>query len=386
MSQPNRYLLIISAFLFVVALAALLAGDILASAFLQNIIANSLILMITAVGIVITYASLFGLRREVLWVEALQNPAGEELPVGPQAARRLSLMAPLASMLGNAQDEPVYLTSTTVRVLLDGVQSRVDERRELSRYLVSALVFVGLLGTFAGLIITINGVKDAIQAIDINASFASFILQLDEPLRGMGTAFSSSLFGLGCSLGLGFIELQASRAQNRFVDELEDWLSAMARIGGDGSVQADKEPSATVRSSGFDADTLASFAQHQRLLARAEADRIVLNNNLVSLVEVLDGIKTRFTGEQELLTRLVEQQEITQSALQHLAALAQSQAEQSDMHPLATQLEALGVQLAELSESLDARQESRHDLLQQALSNITHSLHRIQARAREESE
>ena len=81
-----------------VALAALLAGDILASAFLQNIIANSLILMITAVGIVITYASLFGLRREVLWVEALQNPAGEELPVGPQAARRLSLMAPLASM------------------------------------------------------------------------------------------------------------------------------------------------------------------------------------------------------------------------------------------------------------------------------------------------
>ena len=94
MSQPNRYLLIISAFLFMVALAALLAGDILASAFLQNIIANSLILMITAVGIVITYASLFGLRREVLWVEALQNPAGEELPVGPQAARRLSLMAP----------------------------------------------------------------------------------------------------------------------------------------------------------------------------------------------------------------------------------------------------------------------------------------------------
>ena len=112
----------------------------------------------------------------------------------------------------------------------------------------------------------------------------------------------------------------------------------------------------------------------------------MLNNNLVTLVEVLDGIKTRFTGEQELLTRLVEQQEITQSALQHLAALAQSQAEQSDMHPLATQLEVLGVQLAELSESLDARQESRHDLLQQALSNITHSLHRIQARAREESE
>ena len=342
--------------------------------------------MITAVGIVITYASLFGLRREVFGLRPYKTQRAKSCPL---ALRRPGGFADGTARFHAGQcarraglSDIDYRAGSARR----GAVARVDERRELSRYLVSALVFVGLLGTFAGLIITINGVKDAIQAIDINASFASFILQLDEPLRGMGTAFSSSLFGLGCSLGLGFIELQASRAQNRFVDELEDWLSAMARIGGDGSVQADKEPSTTVRSSGFDADTLASFAQHQRLLARAEADRIVLNNNLVSLVEVLDGIKTRFTGEQELLTRLVEQQEITQSALQHLAALAQSQAEQSDMHPLATQLEALGVQLAELSESPDARQESRHDLLQQALSNITHSLHRIQAQAREESE
>jgi len=142
----------------------------------------------------------------------------------------------MASMLSvrdsNGRDGQgrVTLSATTMRSLLDGIASRLDESRELSRYMTGLLVFLGLLGTFWGLLLTVNSVGETIHNLQVTGGdfavmFDALKAGLEAPLSGMGTAFSTSLFGLSGSLVLGFLELQASQAQGRFHSELEEWLA-----------------------------------------------------------------------------------------------------------------------------------------------------------------
>ena len=153
-------------------------------------------------------------------------------------------------MLTTRQGGRVSLSATSLQTLLDGIASRLDETRETSRYLIGVLVFLGLLGTFYGLLETVRSVGGVIGALNVSSSdlaraFADLKTALGSPLSGMATAFSSSLFGLAGSLVLGFLDLQAGQAQNRFYNDLEEWLSTYTRLssggfgdGGDGSVPA----------------------------------------------------------------------------------------------------------------------------------------------------
>ncbi len=144
------------------------------------------------------------------------------------------MLAPMATMLGE-QRGGMLLTSLSMRSLLDSIGTRLDEARDISRYLIGLLIFLGLLGTFWGLLDTINSVAQTIRTLDVGRNDSGVIFEelrsgLEAPLQGMGTAFSSSLFGLSGSLVLGFLDLQTSQAQNRFYTDLEDWLSTVTDI------------------------------------------------------------------------------------------------------------------------------------------------------------
>ena len=150
------------------------------------------------------------------------------------------MLAPMAAMLGE-RTARFSLSTMSMRSLLDGLASRLDESRDISRYLIGLLIFLGLLGTFWGLLQTIGAVSDVIATLNVGSGemgnvFDDLKKGLQAPLSGMGTAFSSSLFGLAGSLLLGFLELQAGQAQNRFYNELEDWLSGQTRLGSGGSI------------------------------------------------------------------------------------------------------------------------------------------------------
>ena len=226
MSNPLPYLIRMLLFLaVVVGIAYLLHHDLL-RVFLNTPILNSVILGVLAIGIFFVMRQVLSLWPEVRWLRRFQHrePGAPLLETDS-----IELMAPMAAMMGDRQDN-FRLSPTATRAMLDGIASRLDERRELSRYMIGLLIFLGLLGTFWGLLETIGAVADAIVGMQVTGGdavqiFAKLKAGIEGPLKGMSTAFGASLFGLSGSLVLGFLELQASQAQGRFHTELEEWLA-----------------------------------------------------------------------------------------------------------------------------------------------------------------
>lgn len=213
--------------LTVVTIAAVFVVPPLKSAFLANIPFNGFILAVFALGILFNLAHLFGLRREVAWANGFA--AGG--PGVPQAARP-RLLAPLAQRLAARQLEGRALPRDALQPLLDGVQIRLEAHRDISRYIVGALIFLGLLGTFWGLLVTVASVSEIIGGISGGGNaietFEALKTQLDAPLGGMATSFSCSLFGLAGALVAGFVDLSSGHAQSRFFNELERWTASLA--------------------------------------------------------------------------------------------------------------------------------------------------------------
>ncbi len=229
LSSPWVYLIRMMIFLAVVAFIALILYRQIASAFMSNPGLNGLIIGTGLVGILLAIRQVIRLMPEVNWVNGFR--LGDP---GIEVRRPPVLLAPMATLLGNRAGETM-LSPATMRSILDSIGMRLDEAREMARYLTGLLVFLGLLGTFWGLLQTVGSVNVTIQSLDVGSGDANVIFEdlkagLEAPLAGMGTAFSSSLFGLTGSLILGFLDLQAGQAQNRFYNELEDWLSTLTDI------------------------------------------------------------------------------------------------------------------------------------------------------------
>jgi hypothetical protein len=232
LTRPQVFLWRMSLFLILaVLLAIILDGQTgqLRHSFMANPGLNALIIGVLLVGIVYAFRQVLRLYPEINWVNnfRISDPglATDKSPV---------LLAPMATML---RDRTGHLSLATgaMRSLLDSVASRLEEQRETTRYLVGLLIFLGLLGTFWGLLQTVSTVGTTIGALDTNAGDNVLLFdQLKEglagPLKGMGTAFSASMFGLSGSLILGFLDLQAGHAQGRFYTELEDWLSGITEL------------------------------------------------------------------------------------------------------------------------------------------------------------
>src|SRR6516162_5423757 len=217
-------------FLFRMLLFVLLAAAVvvalykqIAIAFLANTPLNGLIIFVLLVGIALAFRQVLRLYPEISWVNNFRVAEP-----GVAAQRSPVLLAPMAAILGSRTGRTV-ISAQTMRGILDSLATRLDEARDVSRYMTGLLVFLGLLGTFWGLIETVSSVGGVIQGLkatgDATSMFDALRAGLAAPLSGMGISFSSSLFGLAGSLVLGFLDLQSSGAQNRFYTELEDWLS-----------------------------------------------------------------------------------------------------------------------------------------------------------------
>lgn len=199
-------------------------------AFLANWGFNTLIFGALAIGIFLNFRRVVVLGPEISWIEIFRTgTSGLSVVESPQ------LLRPLAKHLEGMHRDRFSLTVLSLQTVLDGIRGRMDESREISRYVISLLVFLGLLGTFWGLLGTIGAVSSVVGGLevgsgDFNQMFQTMKAGLQEPLQGMGTAFSSSLFGLGGSLILGFLDIQANHAQNRFFNELEEWLSGVTQL------------------------------------------------------------------------------------------------------------------------------------------------------------
>jgi hypothetical protein len=209
-----------------------------------------------------------------------------------------------------------------MRSMLDTIAARLDEKRELSRYMIGLLIFLGLLGTFWGLLLTIAAVADVIAGMsvgsgDINALFEQLKTGLNKPLRGMGTAFSASMLGLAGALVLGFLDLTAGQAQNRFYNELEEWLASLTRVSS-GVLGGEGEGSVPVYVQALLEQTAENMESLQRTLLRGEDDRREGTAALISLTERLAGLSDTMRASQQLMLRIAESQQALAPALARL--------------------------------------------------------------------
>jgi MotA/TolQ/ExbB proton channel family len=231
--QPRLKLVHMAVFVLVVAVIAAVLYPTIKSAFMANPFLNGLIVFTLLLGTVLSFRMVWRLIREVNWLNGFRVGQGsdQEPPL---------LLAPMSTILGDASGRTV-LSPQTMRSLLDSLASRLDESRDFLKYLIGLLIFLGLLGTFWGLLETVQSVGEAIKNLEVGATQSAQVFEelkrgLQKPLEGMGLSFSSSLFGLAGSLILGFLDLNAGQAQNRFYHDLEDWLSTITDVqAGDGS-------------------------------------------------------------------------------------------------------------------------------------------------------
>ena len=232
LSSPRIFLVRMLVFLVLCALVMIVLYKQIVLAFFANPGLNALIGLVLLIGTILSFRQVIRLYPEVAWVNnfRIADP-------GLAIERRPTLLAPMAAILGGERTGRMTISQQTMRHLLDSIATRLDESRDISRYMTGLLVFLGLLGTFWGLIETVGSVGKVIDGLkvggDAGALFDTLKEGLAAPLGGMGISFSSSLFGLAGSLILGFLDLQSSQAQNRFYTDLEDWLATTVRHYGD---------------------------------------------------------------------------------------------------------------------------------------------------------
>jgi hypothetical protein len=298
LSSPRIFLVRMMVFLVLCALVVVILYKQIAVAFLSNVLLNSVIIAVLVIGIILTFRQVIRLFPEVDWVNGfrLADPglAVERPPV---------LLAPMASILGDRMGR-MAISSAMMRGILDSIATRLDEARDISRYLTGLLVFLGLLGTFWGLIVTVGSVGSVINTLkvggDAQSTFDSLREGLAAPLSGMGISFSSSLFGLAGSLVLGFLDLQSSQAQNRFYIDLEDWLSTTVRDLGAGT----ETPAPAGAAPG---DMKVAIDRLKEVMAEGGSSRAA-TTAMANLAEAIQGLVHHMRTEQQMIRDWVDSQ------------------------------------------------------------------------------
>jgi hypothetical protein len=294
LSSPRIFLIRMLVFLILCALIAFVLQRQILNAFLANPWLNGLIIGVLLIGIILSFHHVIRLFPEVSWVNGYRS-ADPKLA----AAREPKLLAPMAAMLGSERTERVAISAQTMRAFLDSLATRLDEARDISRYLTGLLVFLGLLGTFWGLIETVGSVGSIINGLKIGGDADSVFDALKEglaaPLGGMGISFSSSLFGLAGSLVLGFLDLQTSQAQNRFYTNLEDWLATTVQDVGPGS-----------GGTTLPADLVDAFERLRRTADGGSSQATTAA--MANLAEAIQGLVQHMRSEQQMIREWADEQ------------------------------------------------------------------------------
>src|SRR5215510_4824343 len=365
MSRPMRQLFWMVVGLLAAGAVVFLLWDRITVSFLHNPALNTGILVVLLVGAIFVFYQVIRLTTDINWIEAFQRGGN------PGSFAQPRLLAPLAAMVKDKQHNRLTLSATTLRSVLDGIQARLDEHREISRYLITLLILLGLLGTFWGLLGTINAVTSAITGLDITGNdpanmFEDLKKSLQGPLAGMGTAFSAALFGLSGSLLLGYLDLQAGRAHNRFFGEVEDWLSGQAKLtgGGGGLIEGDQPVPAYIQA--LLEQTAESLDNLQRTISRTESDRLAASNNFKVLADHMIALTDQLRAQQQVVQRLMETQTDMRSVIAKLADVAQHGGFGIDPNSR-THLRNIDALLARMADDIAA---GRHNAVQELRSEI----------------
>jgi hypothetical protein len=303
LSSPMVFFWIMVIFLILSGFVAAILYRQIHAAFISNPGLNGLIFGVLFVGILMVFTHVLRLRPEVRWVNSFRA-AGSADKVG----REPVLLAPMRALIGKRQE--MALSTSSMRSILDSIATRLDESRDTTRYLIGLLVFLGLLGTFWGLLGTIGSINQVIQSLDPGSSndtgdiLSTLKTGLSAPLGGMGTAFSSSLFGLSGSLILGFLDLQAGRAQTRFYTELENWLSSVTDLGSDVPIATE----GTTEEIRLLAERMQRLTQEGGMSQRSTAA-------MASLAEGIQGLVKNMRTEQQMLRDWIEAQQAESRAM-----------------------------------------------------------------------
>ena len=362
MARPRRFLVRMILFLIAVSVVIAVLFQPLSEAFVANVAINGLILGVLFFGILYNFRQVTMLYPEAAWIETYRK---SQTPLSQTSAPKL--LAPMATMLGDRK-EGLSLSTLSMRSLLDGIYSRLDESRDISRYTIGLLIFLGLLGTFWGLLETVSSIGNVISGLsigtgDVSDVFSNLKSGLQAPLTGMGTAFSSSLFGLGGSLVLGFLDLQAGQAQNRFYNDLEEWLSSLTRLSS-GALSGDGDQSVPAYVQALLEQTAESLENLQRTLTRGEEDRNQSNATLTALGEKLETLTDHMRTEQTLMKKLAESQ---MELLPTIGKPAAAPADGGMDDVTRTHIRNLDVYVARLLEELGT---GREEMIQQMRSEI----------------
>jgi hypothetical protein len=299
LSSPRIFLVRMVVFLVLCSLVVVVLYKQIIVAFMANPGLNALIVSVLLIGIALAFRQVIRLFPEVNWVNGfrLADPglAVERPPV---------LLAPMAAILGDRMGR-MAISSTMMRGILDSIATRLDEARDMARYMTGLLVFLGLLGTFWGLIETVGSVGNVINSLKVGGDAGSIFDSLREglaaPLSGMGISFSSSLFGLAGSLVLGFLDLQTSQAQNRFYTDLEDWLSTTVRDLG-----AAGEAGAPV-GGGLPNELRLAIERLKETIVESGSSRAA-TTAMANLAEAIQGLVHHMRTEQQMIRDWVDSQ------------------------------------------------------------------------------
>lgn len=310
-SQPVRQIISMLIVLGLVGGVIYIGLEQMRQIFLSNPALNGLIVMVFVIGVLSTFAQVYGLMRSVQWIEGF---AAER--VGANLVQAPPLLAPLATLL-RSRGARMQISSSSSRSILDSVGQRIDEVREITRYIGNTLIFLGLLGTFYGLATTVPALVETIRSLSPEEGqsgadvFSRLQSGLENQLGGMGTAFSSSLLGLAGSLVVGLLELFTGHGQNRFYQELEEWLSSITRLGYAGDDAGGDEGNAVA---GYVDHLAEQMEAMQASFAQAEASRQETDARIAALTSAVEALAqgggaAASSGTRELLTRVAEGQD-----------------------------------------------------------------------------
>ncbi|MCW1952401.1 MAG: biopolymer transporter ExbB [Octadecabacter sp.] len=313
-SQPWRQIISMLVVIGLVCAGAILAFPRVGPVFMANPYLNGFIFLVFVIGLVSCFWQVWQLIKSVSWIEAF---AGEQL--GSDIIKAPGLLAPLATLL-RSRGSRMQLSSSSSRSILDSVSQRIDEDREITRYIVNTLIFLGLLGTFYGLATTVPALVDTIQSLTPDEGesggdvFSRLQAGLESQLGGMGVAFASSLLGLAGSLVVGLLELFASHGQNRFYRELEEWMSTITRVG---LAEGDDASGDHVAMAGVVDHMVEQMERMQTMFAASEASRTEANERIGKLAIAVETLAQQTSNNEAnaQLTRVADAQETLITAL-----------------------------------------------------------------------
>jgi hypothetical protein len=356
-SQPVRQVILMLAVLVLSGVGAVLALPSVLPVFESNPYLNGFILCVFVVGVLACFLQVAQLIVSVRWIERFSSRGDQGVRAAPP-----QLLAPLAALLRRRRDKRMQITTTSTRSILDSVAQRIDEVREITRYIVSLLIFLGLLGTFYGLATTVPALVDTIRGLapqegeSGTQAFSRLMSGLEGQLGGMGVAFASSLLGLACSLVVGLLELFAGHGQNRFYRELEEWLSSFTRLG-----FSSETDGPDLGAAGVVLDQMAEQMERlQNLFVESQQGRSEVDTRLAQLADSVERMTERIEAtapSASSLARIAEGQELLAQAIREKETEEGLDAESR------MRLRSIDVQMLRILEEISAgRQETMAEL------------------------